>query len=202
MLEATLTPWDKGPMRLVLFAFPAAILVGYLTGGRLGNLTALTFRWPVAGLGGIALQFAPFAGTAATLLLLASFLLLLATATVNRRLPGFILILAGLGLNFLVIAANGGMPVTRHALAASGQTDTLAALEQAGGAKHHLATDADVLIPLGDVIPVPAPVRQVVSVGDVLAYGGSALLIVQGMRRRPATDPREGPPLMDPAEAS
>ncbi len=188
-------------MRLVLFAFPVAILVGYVTGGRIGNLAAFTFRWPLAGLGGIALQFAPFAGTTGTVLLLASFLLLLATATVNLRLPGFLLILVGIGLNFLVIATNGGMPVTRHALVASGQSDTLAALERSGGAKHHLASDEDVLLQLGDVIPVPAPVHQAVSAGDLLAYAGASLLIVQGMRRPPTAELPEGHLLVDPAEA-
>jgi hypothetical protein len=50
-----------------------------------------------------------------------------------------------------------------------------------GGAKHHLATSSDVLLPLADVIPVPG-VDQVVSVGDVVMYAGIMWVIAAGMR--------------------
>ena len=42
------------------------------------------------------------------------------------------------------------------------------------GAKHHLMTDVDVLQPLADVIPVPPPFGVVLSIGDLLLYGGLA----------------------------
>lgn len=170
-------------MRLVVLTISVAVLVGYLAGGRLGNLANVRFRWPMSGLAGIALQFAPVAGTGGTLLLVASFLFLFVAAGVNRRLPGFALILVGLWLNFLVITVNEGMPVTRHALVASGQANTLADLRSGADTKHHLASDEDVLVLLGDTIPIPPPVHQAVSIGDLLAYSGAMWFVIRGMRR-------------------
>lgn len=179
-------------MRLVLFAFVPAIALGYVLGGRLRHLAGVRFRHGWAGLAGIALQFLPFGGAPGYVALMASFTLLLFVAIVNLRLTGFPLVIVGLCLNFLVIAVNQGMPVTREAIVASDQSETLPGLAQGGGTKHHLATDDDHLVLLGDVIGVPAPVRQAVSVGDILAYGGAIWLVVAGMRRpedRTAPDP-------------
>ncbi len=170
-------------MRLVMLTIPVAVLVGYLAGGRLGNLANVRFRWPMSGLAGIALQFAPVAGTGGTLLLVASFLFLFVAAGVNRKLPGFSLILVGLWLNFVVITVNEGMPVTRHALVASGQANTLADLRSGADTKHHLASDEDELLFLGDAIPIPPPVHQAVSLGDLLTYSGAMWFLIRGMRR-------------------
>jgi hypothetical protein len=170
-------------MRLVLFAFLPAIGLGYVLGGRLRHLSGIRFRHGWAGLAGVALQFLPFGGTAGHVALLASFALLLFVAAVNLRLPGFPLVIVGLCLNFLVIGVNQGMPVTREAIVSSGQAETLPSLVRGGGTKHHLATEEDRLLFLGDVIGIPAPVRQAVSVGDILAFGGAMWLVVAGMRR-------------------
>ena len=170
-------------MRLVLFALPLAIGLGYLLGGRLRNVGGIRIRHGWAGLAGVGLQILPVRGTAGSLVLIASFVLLLFVAGVNWRLPGFGLVVVGLCLNFLVIAVNQGMPVTREALVASGQAETLDDLRGAG-AKHHLATSDDDLLFLADRIAIPAPVRQAISVGDVVAYAGAMWFVVAGMRRR------------------
>ncbi|MEP7033535.1 MAG: DUF5317 domain-containing protein [Actinomycetota bacterium] len=170
-------------MRLVVVTIPVAIVVGYLAGGGLGNLANVRLRWPMSGLAGIALQFAPVAGTGGMLLLVASFLFLFVAAGVNRRLPGFAVILVGLWLNFVVITVNEGMPVTEHALVASGQVNTLADLRSGADTKHHLASNRDQLVFLGDAIPIPPPIHQAVSIGDLLAYSGAMWFVVRGMRR-------------------
>jgi hypothetical protein len=41
---------------------------------------------------------------------------------------------------------------------------------------------------LGDVIAIPQPIGQIVSLGDVLTYGGVAWVVVAGMRRRRTVD--------------
>ena len=179
-------------MRLVLFTFPLAILVGYLLGGRLGNLANTRFRSGWVGLVGVALQFLPIAGTLGYLALVGSLLLLLFVASANWRLPGFVLVLAGLWLNFVVITVNEGMPVTREAIVASGQADTIDDLHAAGGSKHHIATGDDTLLILADRIAIPGPVRQAVSVGDVVAYAGAMWFVIEGMRRREREDDTEG----------
>ena len=54
-------------------------------------------------------------------------------------------------MNFAVIAVNGGMPVSRAAIVASGQGSTLAGLLERPGVKHHLARPEDQLVFLADV---------------------------------------------------
>ncbi len=170
-------------MRLILISFPLAIGLGYLLGGRLRNLGSIRLRFVWIGLAAVGLQLLPADGPLGSALLLASFGLLLVVGVANRRVPGFGLVVAGLCLNFLVIAVNDGMPVTAEAVVASGQTDTIDEL-RSGGAKHHLATPDDELLVLADRFGIPAPVRQVVSVGDVLAYAGAVWFVIAGMRRR------------------
>jgi hypothetical protein len=179
-------------MKLAIVAIGLAAIAGRLSGGRLANLASVRIRWTVLALIGLALQVAPVPGRALSMgLLYVSFALLLVFAMVNLRLVGFPLILLGITLNFTVIAANGGMPVTRHALVASGQQDTLTLLVDDGGAKHHLASSQDVLLPLADVIAVRG-IDQAISVGDVATYTGVMWLIVWGMRRRTAS-PADSP---------
>jgi hypothetical protein len=185
-------PWHKrGAMRLILFAFALAIGLGYLIRGRLRNLASVRFRHAWAGLVGVGLQFLPVSGTAGYVALVASFVLLTFVAVANRRLPGFALLVAGLCLNFLVIAVDEGMPVTREALVASGQTATIDDLREAGGSKHHLATSEDDLLFLADRIGIPSPVNQAVSAGDVVAYAGVMWFVVAAMRRREETSRAE-----------
>jgi hypothetical protein len=88
--------------------------------------------------------------------------------------------------NLLVIGANGGMPVSAHALVASDQGQFLGDLENNPYPKHHLATEDDLLRFLGDVIPVPTPVAQAISLGDILTYGGVGMVIVGAMRTMPS----------------
>ena len=78
------------------------------------------------------------------------------------------------------------MPVTQNALERSNQSATIADLIENGGAKHHLADEGTILLPLGDVIPLGTPFDQAISVGDVCVQLGVAWFIVFAMpRRRP-----------------
>ena len=171
-------------MRLVGLIIVCAVSFGYLLGGRLSWLSELPIRLGPLALVGLLLQLWNPPGRWPFVILLLSFALLFVFTVTNRPITGFALITAGLVLNLGVIALNAGMPVSRHALVASDQTDTLLPLLAEGGAKHHLATDDDRLLFLADVIPIPAPIRQVISVGDLFTYGGVAVVVVAGMRRR------------------
>jgi hypothetical protein len=172
-------------MKLAIAALAFAVLAGLAFGGTFSGLGAARIRLAVLAVVGLGLQVLPAPGRTMPLVLLyVSFAVLLAFGLVNRKLPGIALILLGILLNFTVIAANGGMPVTRSALIASGQQDTLSLLVRDGGAKHHLATTDDVLMPIADVIPIRG-VDQIVSVGDVATYAGVIWLVVASMRRRP-----------------
>ena len=171
-------------MRLVGLIIVVAVGLGYLSGGRLSRLSELPIRLGPLALVGLLLQLWNPPGRWPFVILMLSFALLFVFALTNRKIAGFGLITAGLVLNLAVIALNGGMPVSRHALVASDQTDTLLPLLADAGAKHHLATDDDRLLFLADVIAVPSPIRQAISVGDLFTYGGVAVVVVAGMRRR------------------
>lgn len=172
-------------VRLLLVVFVGAIAIGLLAGGRLANLAEHRFRLGWLGVIGVALQFLPVHGDAGDLVLTASFLCLFVVCGANWRLPGFVLILAGLLLNFVVITVNEGMPVSREAVVASGQAATLSELRELDSPKHHLERPDDRLTALGDVIPVGPPIRQVVSVGDIAVLLGVAWFLIVAMRRGP-----------------
>jgi Family of unknown function (DUF5317) len=174
-------------MKLMAICMTVILAVGYLMGGRLQNVANLTLRWPGLALVGLALQFVTGPGSSVPLLCLyLSFALLILFTIVNLRIFGFPVILAGVLCNLLVIGVNGGMPVSAHALVASDQGQFLGDLENNPYPKHHLATGDDLLRFLGDAIPLPSPVAQAISVGDILTYGGMGMVIIGAMRPMPA----------------
>jgi lysylphosphatidylglycerol synthetase-like protein (DUF2156 family) len=180
-------------MRLILLTVLVALAAGFLTGGTLREFPTVKTRWWGLAFVGVAMQFVTGGGTLETVLLLGSFVVLLAFVGANIRAPGFVLVMLGLALNGAVITANQGMPVTRHALVASGQANTLTELATNGdGQKHFLADDDTPLLPLGDAIPLGSPVGQAISIGDIFVHLGIGWFIVMAMRRRdpsPALEP-------------
>ena len=192
-------------MKLLLAVVVLSLWLGYLLGGRLHHLEALRPRWWGLVLLGLAIQFVPLpegvAGTDLVIrnaVLALSYSLLLTFALVNVRMPGMFLVVIGLACNMTVIVANGGMPASAQALIDSGQEDVVAYVREQGADKHHLLTDDDQLTFLADVIAVPQPIGQAVSVGDILVYAGLTWLIVATMRgwtpsaRPAASRPRRG----------
>jgi hypothetical protein len=104
---------------------------------------------------------------------------------------GFLVIAVGWALNFIVIAANGGMPLSRWAYEASGQKQRIT---QGSGGFYRivLAGPKTVLSPLGDVIPIRL-FREVVSIGDIVLFLGVALVIASAMRTTRRDSPVEQP---------
>jgi hypothetical protein len=170
-------------MKLMLVSLSLALLAGILLGGHLRNLSAIRLRWTGLAIVGFALQWVSGPGTTIPLAsLYLSFVLLTVFAVKNIRIVGFPIILVGIAMNFLVIGLNQGMPVARQALVSSGQADTLDDLISNPYPKHHLASGDDLVGFLGDVIGVPQPVGQAISIGDLFTYGGVGVVIVAGMR--------------------
>ncbi len=176
-------------LRLLAVTLVGALAIGVLSGGRLSHLAEVRFRLAWLGLLGVALQLPPVDGTAGDLLLLASFACLLGAVGANLRRPGFPLVLVGLALNLLVIGVNHGMPVSEAAIRASGQAETLDELRASDSPKHHLMGPGDRLTFLGDVIPIPPPIRQAVSAGDLAALLGIGWFVAAATRRRTSADP-------------
>src|SRR5262245_54980621 len=111
-------------MLLIIGAILAGILIGLILGGSLRQLAEIHLRWWPLAIIGLALQLAPIPSLEGRLdhwlavgLLIASYVVLLAFVVVNIRLPGFWLVATGFALNLLVISINGGMPVSKEALA-------------------------------------------------------------------------------------
>jgi hypothetical protein len=167
---------------LILAVIVTGMLVGIAFGGDIRTLSEIKLRlWPLA-LIGLGLQLIPVPSMSGQLdhwlavgLLVASYVVLLVFVAMNIRLAGFPVIAGGFALNLLVISLNGGMPVTDHALRQAygpRYAEEAALLREHGGAKHHLAREDDVLVSLGDAIPVGAPIHQVLSAGDVVFMTG------------------------------
>jgi hypothetical protein len=187
-----------GPMLLLLSILLIGVLVGLGLGGDLRNLADVSIRlwWliPVA----LALQVLPVpqGETGPTRLLpvaaiLLSYVALIVVVLVNWRLRGFLLILVGLILNFIVIGMNHGMPVSEEALERAENPALRQGLPGDRGSKHHLADERDVLLPLADVIAFSEPFGVVVSAGDVVIDVGGATFLGTAILGRPARRRRE-----------
>jgi hypothetical protein len=178
---------------ILLFALVVAFVVGLLRGGKLLGLASLPLRWPAVPLLAFAAQavvmFLPgrrgeglwslHAG-----LLVISYLALLLTVWVNRRIAGMGLLGLGLILNLAVMLTNGGyMPVTPEMMPRIGY-------DHLGGAQagERLVGSKSVILPreqtrlwiLSDIFAFsfPFPLCGAFSMGDVLIAVG-AFRIVQ-----------------------
>jgi hypothetical protein len=183
---------QRSPVLVVLMI---AILVGYVSGGRLRRFDQIHIHWWALAFSGVALQMLPApnitgidSGTTGAAQLTLSYSLLLVFLIVNRWIPGSRVMALGLLLNLAVVSLNGGMPVSAEAIQRASGSSQRPTTETS--AKHHLLTEEDLLSPLGDVIPVPPPAGVVLSVGDLLLYGGMAWFVIQVMRGRSRVNPR------------
>lgn len=160
-------------MVVVAVVLIVAVVAGWLRGGRLRRLGAVTFRggWLL----GVALA-AQLAGGQWPALVVAQ-VAPLAFAWLNRALPGMRLVLAGVALNAAVILANGGMPVAGGSVTADG--------------RHRALRSGDHLATLADVVAL-RPLGVVVSAGDLVLAAGVAVLVVALMLRLPAQPVERG----------
>lgn len=170
---------------LIALAILFGIALGLISGGRLANLTEPSFRSSPLLVAGVGLQvLSAFVDPAAVPLILASYALLVLFAGANAHHVGMPVVLTGLLCNFVVIAANGGMPVRADAIVAAGGVAPHQVEDLEFDNKHHLEREGDRLTALGDIFPVPAPgFRQVVSFGDLVMAVGTADVIVHWLRR-------------------
>jgi hypothetical protein len=169
----------------MLYSLAVGVATGWLVGGRLGGLGAITVRWArlavIGLLAQIVLFFGPVAeriGDAGTAVYLGSTLLVLIVVVRNSALPGLPLVAAGTVSNVAAILANGGsMPASPAALALVGHG------VNAGYSNSSVSTDPALWM-LTDVfaIPAPMPYANVFSLGDVLIGLGIAWVVVAAMQ--------------------
>ena len=182
---------------MLLDAAVLTVIVGIaIGGGRLGRLKALDLRVPwvfiLAAAVQVGLMIAGARGTAfgpgvAPALYVLTFVVVLLGIWANRRLPGMWLVGAGVFLNLLVIAANGGsMPVDRDLAVRAGSTVMVELLDSTAYTNHVAAGEGTRLRWLGDVLALPMVVPRPKffcpgSVGDILVTLGACWLILSGM---------------------
>ncbi|MGH2819927.1 MAG: DUF5317 domain-containing protein [Actinomycetota bacterium] len=156
----------------------AAALIALARGGSLDSLAATRLRLIPLVVIGLAVEIVfevwrPewLSEGAALAILVLSDVLVLWFVLANRRTPGILLVGAGLALNALVIALNGGMPVSDRAVQVSGAPTV------EGDRLKHERLSSDTNLPwLGDVIPVPV-LGEVLSIGDLVLALGIAQLV-------------------------
>ena len=167
-------------MLWMLLVVIIAMVVGWIRGGKLSNLTEIRVRVWWLLIFGFGLQL--IAGflprdqhDLAVSLILVSYLPLLLFVWLNRAMHGLWIAGIGILMNFTVIAINGGMPVMLEAVEiAFGTTD------MSLGAKHVLLTEETHLAFLADVIPLP---YGVISLGDVFLAIGLGVFVEDQIRR-------------------
>lgn len=157
-----------------------ALGIALWRGGSLQALADTRVRWLLLLLQGLLIQVAfdvwdppGLTRTHALGVLLISNAAVATFVVLNLRIPGMLLIGAGVVLNTLVIGLNGAMPVSVGASSVAGVEPPSASADDL---KHERLSDDTRLPWLGDVIPVPG-LKEVLSVGDVLLAVGMARLV-------------------------
>ena len=181
-------------MLILPLALAVGSLVGWAIGGSWRTLSSMQFRRPTLVLGAIAAQLAlelpgldswpadfRFAIIVVTYLVAGWWLFENARTSSGAARTGIGLLSLGGFLNFLVIALNGGMPVSKSALGRAGIASSVSVI-QGHLSKHVLANQTTVLRVLGDVVPLPW-LRSVISPGDILMAIGIGAVVAATMRR-------------------
>jgi hypothetical protein len=182
-------------MILFMAMLAAGVLVGYLTGGRLRGVANLRLRagWLVWlavvlvllahlpwGGGSVARESSMTVQVSATV---GGFLIVNAFLQRSGIRVALVLMAVGWLLNFAVVAANGAMPVPADLLDRSASSTRLAGLAVAHLDPHVPISSSTELPWLGDALRVQVPGWIVpLSVGDVLLFVGTIVLVVLAMR--------------------
>jgi len=173
---------------MILIALAALCLMTVpLSGGNLGRLAALRLRglWtPVAALAVQVVITVVAPGGDPTLhraLHIFSYVMIAAFLWCNRRLPGVRVIALGALSNATAIVANGGV------MPAAVAAERVAGLHLRAGFDNSAPVLHPHLLWLGDVIPWPGPLPNVLSVGDCLIFAGTLLLLHRACGRRAGT---------------
>ncbi|MDQ6879232.1 MAG: DUF5317 domain-containing protein [Candidatus Dormibacteraeota bacterium] len=176
---------------LLLAAVFVGIALGLVTGGKLGNLANLRFRWPFFVVAVLLIRemllLTPLSRVAGAQILYAVSLAGLVAWTVWHvdRLPGVWLVSVGAALNLIVVAANAGrMPVAPE-LAARGSGILV---DRGIVGQYVLMGSGTRLNWLADWLALPGPLGtwlpDAYSPGDIVVALGILVVAFLGTRRR------------------
>ena len=160
---------------LWLFAIVVGVAFGLVTGGKIGNLARLRFRWPWLIFAAVivreAVALTPLSRVSgAQYLYVVSLAAILAWTIWNvNRFRGLWLVTAGAALNLVVITVNGGRMPVAHELAGS-------LVRHGVSGQYTVMGSGTQLNLLGDWISL-YPTPEVYSPGDVLIAIGLAIVV-------------------------
>jgi Family of unknown function (DUF5317) len=163
-------------MILIVIAALCAISVP-LTGGRLGRLSELRLRgvWtaPLAlALQVLIITVAPSGHPRLHIAVhIATYVMVGAFLAANRRVAGVTVVGIGAFMNALAIVVNGGV------MPAAATAQRLSGLIEGGGFHNSGVLAHPHLLWLGDIIPVPGPIPNVLSIGDCIIFAGMLLVL-------------------------
>ncbi|MBI4744621.1 MAG: DUF5317 domain-containing protein [Actinobacteria bacterium] len=178
---------------MLLDALILSIIIGWIRGGKLERLDSFDFRyWWVAILAFVFQLALPLVGKSQLLgrnysfyLLMASYVLLFFVIGANWKNIYVKIMGLGIGLNFIVILLNGGMPVSLGAMYKIGGISAIDKLERSVDFVHIPMKSSALLKFLADIIIFPSlyprPGFAVTSIGDVFLSIGIFFLIQEGM---------------------
>lgn len=183
-------------MLVYAIAVAVALLVPAATRGSYRRLLEVEWHWGILLFAGLALQiYLDYAGMPRARwhdvgfgLLIASYVLIIGFIGRNLVLRGMGVVLIGVLCNFVVIAANQGMPV--DVPAAWAQEDWMQP-----SVKHHPQQTDDRLRFLSDIIVLREPFDAVLSFGDLILAVGLADVAFHASRRRRPRAPVTGDPM-------
>jgi hypothetical protein len=169
-------------------ALAIGLVGGFATGGRIGNLVHMRFRWPWFVVAALLVREAsvltPLNRIDGSQYVYAATLAALVAWTVWQieRVAAIWLVTAGAALNLVVIAANGGrMPVAPEIAGSLVQRGHIGQYALMGSGTH--------LNGLADWIALPGPfervLREAYSPGDLIVALGIAMVVLLAMRTRP-----------------
>lgn len=171
---------------ILLVLAAVCVLSVPITGGRLRRLAHVRVRWVWLGPVAVSVQtvlvtIAPGGSeTVHASIHIGTYALLAAFLWANRHLPGARIIACGTFMNGLAITVNGGV------MPASAAAQRVAGLTLGKGFHNSVALAHPHLLWLGDIIPVPWPLPNVLSAGDCIVFIGLLFLLHRTCR---ASDP-------------
>jgi uncharacterized protein DUF5317 len=170
---------------LILVPLVAGLLIGVASGGKLGNLAHLRFRWPWFVLAVLVIREAVLLTPLNRIdgvqyVYVAALAALVAwTALHIKRVPGVWVVTAGAALNLVVILANGARMPVAPALAG--------VLVQRGHVGQYVLMGSNTNLNwLADWIGFPWPVRGAYSPGDLLIAVGIGIVTLLAVVLPPA----------------
>lgn len=181
----------------ILYAVVLGIIIGYILGGRLTNLSERPFKNIFLVIFGFLIQILIFSSLPfvkplerfpfiTTTLHILSYLLILAFIISNIKLKGIISIGTGIFLNAIVIILNKGhMPASIDSFRSSSVGKYADILSKGDTVNNSKAIASDTILPwLGDIFAIPSsiPLSNVFSIGDVIIAIGLCIYLSYNMK--------------------